>query len=125
MDIVNKAYMTACLQYQSFIVLCFYQFWLYILSHSFSYNSLIEEWLCLYKLENNICTLIQLMITVVLDDPIICDLPIKVIKLDEFLSINDKVLLGIGFLLAVTEVSKVFSLQRLGWKSHHTMLQHS
>ena len=37
-------------------------------------------------LENNICTLIQLMITVLLDDPIICDLPIKVIKIDEFLS---------------------------------------
>jgi len=31
-------------------------------------------------LENNICTLIQLMITVLLDDPIICDLPIKVIN---------------------------------------------
>jgi len=26
------------------------------------------------------------MITVLLDDPIICDLPIKVIKIDEFLS---------------------------------------
>ena len=37
-------------------------------------------------LENNIGTLIQLMITVLLDDPIICNLPIKVIKIDEFLS---------------------------------------
>ena len=37
-------------------------------------------------LENNIGTLIQLMITVLLDDPIICDLPIKVINIDEFLS---------------------------------------
>jgi len=35
---------------------------------------------------DNICTLIQLMITVLLDDPIICDLLIKVIKIDEFLS---------------------------------------
>ena len=26
------------------------------------------------------------MITVLLDDPIICDLPLKVIKIDEFLS---------------------------------------
>jgi len=38
------------------------------------------------KLENTICTLIQLMITVLLDDTIMCDLPIKVIKIDEFLS---------------------------------------
>jgi len=30
------------------------------------------------------------MITVLLDDPIICDLPIKVIKIDEFLSTNYK-----------------------------------
>ena len=30
------------------------------------------------------------MITVLLDDPIICDLPIKVIKIDEFLSTNHK-----------------------------------
>jgi len=30
------------------------------------------------------------MITVLLDDPIICDLPIKVIKIDEFLSINER-----------------------------------
>jgi len=37
-------------------------------------------------IENNICTLIQLMITLLLDDPIMCDLPIKVIKIDEFLS---------------------------------------
>ena len=30
------------------------------------------------------------MITVLLDDPIICDLPIKVIKIDEFLSIYNR-----------------------------------
>ena len=32
-------------------------------------------------LETNIDTLIQLMITVLIDDPIICDLPIKVIRI--------------------------------------------
>jgi len=32
------------------------------------------------------------MITVLLDDPIICDLPIKVIKIDEFLSTWDLIL---------------------------------
>jgi len=37
-------------------------------------------------IENNIGILIQLMVTVLLDDPIMCDLPIKVIKIDEFLS---------------------------------------
>ena len=38
------------------------------------------------EIENNNGTLLQLMITVPLDDPIIYDLPIKVIKIDEFLS---------------------------------------
>ena len=37
-------------------------------------------------IENTIGILIQRMVTVLLDDPIICDLPIKMIKIDEFLS---------------------------------------
>ena len=56
---------------------------------------LVNKRICIHKqslLENNICTLIQLMITVLLDDPIICDLPIKVIKIDEFLSTWDLIL---------------------------------
>ena len=57
------------------------------------------------EIENNNGTLLQLMITVPLDDPIIYDLPIKVIKIDEFLS---------NYYLVIQLFSSI--LNRLKWQ---------